>query len=236
MITPLQLFDASSSTYTYLLADLASGEAVLIDGVAGREERDLAHVRRLGLRLAWLLETHVHADHVTSAAAMREATGARVAVPADAGVTGADRELHDGDEVAFGRAESIRVIATPGHTGASVSYLWRGNAFTGDALFVDGCGRTDFQDGDAGTLYDAVTQRLFSLPPATRVWPAHDYHGQLVSTIGWEKAHNARFAGRTREAFVALMDGLDLPMPELIDVAVPANRRLGAPPGSGRDR
>lgn len=228
MITPLQMFDPESSTYTYLLADLASGEAVLIDAVAAQMERDLAHVRRLGLAPVWLLETHVHADHVTSAGAMREATGARVAVPANAGVVGADRELHDGDEIAFGRTESIRVIATPGHTSASASYLWRGNLFTGDALLVDGCGRTDFQDGDAGTLYDAVTQRLFTLPPATRVWPAHDYHGQLASTIGWEKAHNARFAGRTREAFVALMDGLDLPMPGLIDVAVPANRRLGA--------
>lgn len=228
MIAPLQLFDSASSAYTYVLADPATGEAVLIDGVDTQKDRDLAHVRRLGLRLVWLLETHVHADHITSAAAMRDATGARVAVPGGAGVVGADRELHDGDEVAFGRDEPIRVIATPGHTEASVSYLWRGNLFTGDALFVDGCGRTDFQGGDAGALHDAVTQRLFTLPDATRVWPAHDYHGQSVSTIGWERAHNARFAGRSRDAFVALMDSLDLPMPKLIDVAVPANRRLGA--------
>lgn len=229
MITPLQLFDSESSTFTYVLADLATREAVLIDGVDRQHERDLAHLRRLGLALAWVLETHVHADHVTSAAALRAATGARVAVPAEAGVTGADRELRHDDTVEFGRAETIGVIATPGHTSASVSYLWRGNVFTGDALLIDGCGRADFQDGDAGQLHDSVTQRLFALPPATRVWPAHDYHGQCVSTVGWERVHNARLAGRSREAFVALMDSLDLPMPKLIDVAVPANRRLGAP-------
>ena len=233
MITPLQLFDRESSAYTYVLGDLASGEAVLIDGVDTEAERDLAHLRRLGLRLQWVLETHVHADHVTSAGRLREETGARVAVPAGGGVSGADRELADGDELAFGRAESIRVIATPGHTRASVSYLWWGNLFTGDALLVDGCGRTDFQDGDAGALYDAVTTGLFALPDATRVWPAHDYHGQQVSTIGWERRHNARFTGRTRDEFIALMGGLALPPPKLIDVAVPANRRLGLAPATG---
>jgi glyoxylase-like metal-dependent hydrolase (beta-lactamase superfamily II) len=127
----------------------------------------------------------------------------------------------------LGAAETIRAIATPGHTDGSITYVWNGYAFTGDALFVDGCGRTDFQDGDAGRLYDSVTQRLFALPDETVVFPAHDYHGQQASTIGYERRHNARFAGRSRADFIGLMAHLDLPKPKLMDVAVPANRKLG---------
>lgn len=225
----LQRFDAATSTYTYVLFDQPGGAAVLIDPVDTAAERDLGELTRLGLTLTHVLETHVHADHVTSAALLRKLTGATVVVPAGAGVDGADREVTDGDDIRFGDAPPIRVFATPGHTAGSVSYLWNGCVFTGDALFVDGCGRTDFQGGDAGQLYDSVTQKLFSLPDATLVFPAHDYNGRHASTIGHERQHNARLAGRSRAEFVALMGALNLPKPKLIDVAVSANRRLGAP-------
>jgi glyoxylase-like metal-dependent hydrolase (beta-lactamase superfamily II) len=137
--------------------------------------------------------------------------------------------LQDGDVIRFGAAETIAVIHTPGHTAGSMCYVWRGNVFTGDTLLIDGCGRTDFQGGSAAALYDSITRNLFALPDATRVWPGHDYKGQSVSTIGWEKAHNARVAGRSRDEFVTLMNGLNLPQPKLIDIAVPANRNLGLP-------
>lgn len=224
----LQFFDATSSTFSYVLYDRVGGHAVVIDPVDTAAERDLRELGRLGLQLSYVLETHVHADHVTSAAWLRERTGAKVAVPVRAGVDGADRQLGDGDELAFGDAPPIRAIATPGHTSSSNSYLWNGCVFTGDALFIDACGRTDFQGGDAGELFDSVTQKLFTLPGETLVYPAHDYRGQHVSTIAYERANNARLARRSREEFIALMGSLNLPMPKLIDVAVPANLRLGA--------
>jgi len=137
--------------------------------------------------------------------------------------------LQDGDGLLFGVAEQLVALHTPGHTAGSMSYLWRGNVFTGDALLIDGCGRTDFQGGDAGTLYDSIQARLFALPDITRVFPGHDYRGNAVSTIGWEKRHNARLANRGRAEFVELMAHLDLPRPKMMDIAVPANRRLGIP-------
>jgi sulfur dioxygenase len=226
---PIQLFDAASSTFTYILAAPGSGAAVIIDPVDQHTERDLAHLARLGLRLEYVLETHAHADHVTSAGRLHQLTGARTAVPSGCGIPPADVQLRDGDVVRFGDGETIAVLHTPGHTAGSMSYVWRGNVFTGDTLLIDGCGRTDFQGGSAAALYDSITHKLFVLPDATRVWPGHDYKGQSVSTIGWEKVHNARVAGRARDDFVALMDGLNLPMPKMIDVAVPANRNLGLP-------
>jgi len=226
-INPIQLFDAESSTFTYILAAQDGHDAVIIDPVDRHCERDLAHLARLGLKLAYVLETHAHADHVTSAGRLRERTGAQAAVPSGCGIAPAEVQLDDGDTVRFGGGEEIRVLHTPGHTAGSVSFLWRGNVFTGDTLLIDGCGRTDFQGGSAGSLYDSVTCKLFTLPDATLVWPAHDYKGQSVSTIGWEKRHNARLANRSRDDFVALMDKLDLPRPKLMDIAVPANRALG---------
>ncbi|WP_245200055.1 MBL fold metallo-hydrolase [Herbaspirillum sp. LeCh32-8] len=227
---PIQLFDSESSTYTYLLA--ADGEAVLIDPVDKHCERDLAHLERLGLRLAYILETHNHADHVTSAGRLQQLTGARTAAPIGCGIAPADVQLSHGDVVRFGGAEQgekIHVVHTPGHTAGSVCYLWRGNLFSGDTLLIDGCGRTDFQSGSAEEMYHSVTSRLFTLPDATMLWPAHDYKGRSVSTIGWEKRHNSRLAGRSLEAFVELMNNLNLPPPRLMDVAVPANRNLGLP-------
>jgi len=228
-ISPIQLFDAQSSTYTYILA-AADGEAALIDPVDQHWQRDLAHIERLGLRLVLILETHAHADHVTSAGRLRHLTGARAAVPSGCGIAPAELQLNDGDTLTFGGADAVETIAvlhTPGHTAGSMCYAWRGNLFSGDTLLVDGCGRTDFQGGSAGDLYDSVTGKLFALPDATRVWPGHDYKGQSVTTIGWEKRHNARLAGRSRGEFIALMAKLDLPQPKMIDVAVPANRNLG---------
>ncbi|MGZ5200428.1 MAG: MBL fold metallo-hydrolase [Telluria sp.] len=230
-INPIQLFDVESSTFTYILAVPGTREAVIIDPVDHHLERDLAHIERLGLTLVYVLETHAHADHVTSAGRLRELTGAKACVPSGCGIPPAEVQLRDGDVIRFGDGEQIAVLHTPGHTAGSMSYLWRGNVFTGDTLLINGCGRTDFQSGSAAALYDSVTQKLFALPDDTRVWPGHDYKGQSVSTIGWEKRHNARLANRSREDFVALMHDLKLPPPRLIDVAVPANRNLGMPHG-----
>lgn len=225
----IQLFDTESSTFTYFLVDRASREAVAIDSVDTQAERDLALIRRLDLRLRYVLETHAHADHITGAGKLRELTGALAAAPIGCGITPANVQLKDGDALLFGVSERVEALHTPGHTAGSMSYLWRGNAFTGDTLLIDGCGRTDFQSGDAGALYDSVHRKLFTLPPLTRVYPAHDYRGNAVSTIGWEKRHNARLAGRERAAFIALMADLHLPKPKMIDVAVPANQLLGIP-------
>lgn len=229
---PIQLFDVESSTYTYILSSPGSNEAVIIDPVDRNCQRDLDHLARLGLKLAYVLETHAHADHITSAGRLRELTGARAAVPSGCDIPPAELQLHDGDVVRFGAAEEIQVIHTPGHTAGSMCYLWRGNLFTGDTLLINGCGRTDFQSGSAEALYDSVTGRLFQLDDAILVWPGHDYKGQSVSTIGWEKRHNARLAGRSRDEFVQLMAKLDLPPPKLLDVALPANRNLGLPHGA----
>lgn len=230
-LNPIQLFDAESSTFTYILSAPGSREAVIVDPVDRHLERDLRHLQRLGLKLAYVLETHAHADHVTSAGELRGLTGAKAAVPSGCGIAPAEMQLNDGDVLTFGNGEMIEVIHTPGHTAGSMSYVWRGNVFTGDTLLIDGCGRTDFQSGSADALYDSVTRKLFALPVDTRVWPGHDYKGQSVSTIGWEKRNNVRLANRSREAFVKLMGELNLPKPRLIDVAVPANQNLGLPHG-----
>jgi len=227
-LRPIQLFDPESSTFTYILATQAGAEAVLIDPVDEHWERDLAHLRRLDLKLAYVLETHAHADHVTSAGKLRELTGAKAAVPSGCGIPPADIQLKDGDVLRFG-SEEILVLHTPGHTGGSMSYVWRNNVFTGDTLLINGCGRTDFQSGSADALFDSVTKKLFSLPDDMLMWLGHDYKGQVVSTIGWEKQHNARLSNRSRDEFVQLMGELNLPKPKRIDVAVPANQNLGLP-------
>jgi glyoxylase-like metal-dependent hydrolase (beta-lactamase superfamily II) len=220
-----QLFDAETSTYTYLLADEATREAALIDPVLEQVERDLRLVDELGLKLVLVLETHVHADHVTGAGALRERTGATVAASAQ-GAPCVNRKVGHGDVVRLGGLE-VKVLETPGHTDDSLSYLCEGRLFTGDALLIRGTGRTDFQNGDPGQLYDAITRHLFTLPDDTVVYPGHDYAGHALSTIGEEKRHNPRLAGRTREAFITFMKNRQIPPPKKLDVAVPANRACG---------
>jgi glyoxylase-like metal-dependent hydrolase (beta-lactamase superfamily II) len=226
----IQLFDVESSTFTYFLVDRATREAMAIDSVDRQVERDLALIKRLDLKLRYALETHAHADHITGAARLVAATGALSAAPSGCGILPANVQMQDGDVLLFGVAEQLRALHTPGHTAGSMSFAWRGNVFTGDALLIDGCGRTDFQGGDAGALYDSIHTKLFTLPDITRVYPGHDYRGNAVSTIGWEKRHNARLANRSRTDFIDLMAHLNLPRPKMMDVAVPANRNLGIIP------
>jgi glyoxylase-like metal-dependent hydrolase (beta-lactamase superfamily II)/rhodanese-related sulfurtransferase len=231
----LQLFDQDSSTLTYIVADATTREAAIIDPVLGQLSRDLGEIERHGFTLRWILDTHVHADHETGANALKSVTGASSAVGAACESAGHDRMLVDGDIIDIGSTK-IAVIATPGHTPGSMSFLVQdnvqdniqGNVFTGDALLIEGCGRTDFQNGSSDDLFHSVTQRLFTLPVATVVWPGHDYRGRASSTIGHEKRHNPRFAGKDRDAFREIMAGLHLAPPKHLAKAVPANRSGGA--------
>lgn len=222
-----QLFDYETWTYTYLLADSVSREALLIDTVYEQSERDAQLIRELGLQLKYVLETHVHADHITGASNLKHifpATQAVVSVYG--GAVCADIQTDDGAELHLGD-QAVQVLATPGHTHGCVSYLVPGMVFTGDALFIRGCGRTDFQQGDPGQLYDSITHKLFTLPEETLVYPGHNYAGMTVSSIGEEKRWNPRLAGKSREEFIALMTQLDLAPPKKIAVSVPANLRCG---------
>lgn len=221
-----QLFHPESSTYTYILADSTWRDAVVIDAVSDATNAVLATLREQDLHLTHILETHLHADHISAAKKLREATGAQVVLSALAGADCADLQVSDGDFLVLGD-DVIRVLATPGHTPESLSFRWHDRVFTGDALLIGGCGRTDFQGGDAGTLYDSITEKLFVLREETLVYPGHDYQGRRVSCIAEEKRLNPRLAGKSREEFIEIMHNLDLPKPKLIDVAVPANRLCG---------
>lgn len=222
-----QMFDPETSTYTYLIADPVSKEAVLVDPVLEQVERDDRQLRELGLTLKYCLETHIHADHVTGTGKLRQITGCLGIVPENAQVACADRHLTDGEELLVGNI-TIKAIATPGHTDSHLAYLVNNShILTGDALFIRGCGRTDFQSGDAGTLFDSVTQKLFTLPDSTLVYPGHDYRGLTVSTIAEEKQYNPRFVGRNRRQFIEFMNILNLADPKKIMEAVPANQGCG---------
>jgi glyoxylase-like metal-dependent hydrolase (beta-lactamase superfamily II)/rhodanese-related sulfurtransferase len=224
-----QLFDPETSTYTYLLADETMREAVLIDSVREQLERDVQLLSELELRLVAALDTHVHADHVTGAGLLRARLGCLVGVGARAGVLTADLRLREGDIVRFG-GHALEVRETPGHTDGCVTFVCHeeGMAFTGDALLIRGCGRTDFQQGDAATLYRSVREKILSLPAATRLHPAHDYKGRTLSTVAEEKRHNPRLGdARSLDEFVALMRGLRLAYPGRMDEAVPANLASG---------
>jgi len=233
MLVFRQLFDAESSTYTYLLADSDSRAAVIIDAVFEQVERDLALLRELSLDLTAVLDTHCHADHVTGAWLLAQRTGARIGVGANAGVTGADIYLRQDDRIPFG-SRYLSVRETPGHTAGCLTFVLddESMAFTGDALLIRSCGRTDFQQGDPGRLFHSVRTRIFSLPEQTRLYPAHDYNGLTVTSVGEEKRFNPRLGGEIAEGdFVGYMKHLGLAHPKKIDIAVPANLKCGRPEG-----
>ena len=220
-----QLFDPETSTYTYLLADEKSHEALLIDPVIEQLERDLRLLNELGCKLLYSFDTHVHADHITASGSLRKQTGCKTALSYHAGVGCADIALKEGDVIKLGDSE-IQVLETPGHTQTCLSFVADKHVFTGDALLIRGCGRTDFQQGNAGQLYDSITQKLFTLPNDVLVRPGHDYHGMLVSTIGEEKQFNPRLK-LDKAGFIHFMSKLHLPDPNKIHEAIPANMGCG---------
>lgn len=226
-----QLFDPQSSTYTYLLACGKSRQAVLIDTVFEQVRRDAALLGELDLKLIWTLDTHVHADHVTGATLLKRRFASGIAISGASKAEGADRYLGHGERVVFG-GFYLGARATPGHTDDSLSFVLgdESMAFTGDALLIRGCGRTDFQHGDAHALYNAVHTQLFTLPDDCLIYPAHDYRGLTVSSVGEEKRFNPRLGGAVSENdFVGYMSNLNLPHPKQIDIAVPANLKCGRP-------
>lgn len=231
-----QLFEPMSSTYTYLLGDEHTGEAILIDPVISSMERDRAELHRLGLKLAWTLDTHIHADHITAALELKRATGSRIAAPAFDRLPCADAGVEEGKPFTVAGI-SLQPLHTPGHTDGHFAYLLGDRIFTGDALLIEGCGRTDFQNGDADALYRSVTEKLFSLPDETLVYPAHDYKERFVSSIAQEKQRNPRLGkGKTLEEFREIMANLNLPYPTFIDYAVPGNRQCGVCPADLPDK
>lgn len=226
-----QLYDPQSSTYTYLLADRTPRTAVLIDPVFEQARRDAALIEELGLTLLCTLETHVHADHVTGAWLLKQRFGSQIALSADSGAEGADRYLKHGDRIEFGK-RYLTARATPGHTSGCMTFVIddESKAFTGDCVLIRGCGRTDFQGGDPRAMYRAVHQQIFTLPENCLLYPGHDYRGIMVSTVAEERAYNPRLGGNISEDdFVGYMKNLGLPHPKKIDIAVPANRRVGKP-------
>jgi glyoxylase-like metal-dependent hydrolase (beta-lactamase superfamily II)/rhodanese-related sulfurtransferase len=229
-----QLFDHETWTYTYLLADEQSGKAVLIDPVIDQVERDIKLLDELGLELVYSMDTHAHADHITGAGLLRKRLGCRIVMSEAAGAEGVDVAVKDGDQLEVG-SFSLEVRATPGHTDGCVTFVTADhkNAFTGDALLIRGTGRTDFQQGSAETLYRSIHDKIFTLPDDTRIWPAHDYRGMTSTTVGEEKRHNPRAGdGKTLQEFIDIMNGLDLPAPRKLDIAVPANLHVGVVPPS----
>lgn len=222
-----QLFDLITSTLTYLLGDETTRQAVLIDSVLEQVDRDLALLQELGLTLTYTLETHIHADHVSGAKRLRELTGCKISVPDPTKLDCADLLVREGEPLQLGSLR-IQPLHTPGHTDVDFCYRVDDRVFTGDTLLIDGCGRTDFQSGDAAALYRSVQDKLFTLPGETLVYPGHDYNHRRVSNIEQERLHNPRLGGgKTLDEFVAIMDNLNLPKPAQIERAVPANLGCG---------
>lgn len=231
-----QLFEPDSSTYTYLIACPTTGETALIDPVLDTAERDAALLRELGLTLSYTIDTHIHADHLSGARRLRQLTGSRIVYPAVDELPCADLGVREGEAFSVGTIE-LQPLFTPGHTDHHHAYLIDNGThkmlFSGDALLIDACGRTDFQSGDAVTLYRSIHEKFFTLPDETLVYPCHDYDGRRVSSIGQEKVRNPRLGNnRSLQEFVAIMDGLELPYPRKIDFAVPGNQQCGACPES----
>lgn len=226
-----QLFDADTSSYTYLLADEPSRAAVIIDPVFEQFARDRDLIAELELELKYTLDTHVHADHVTASGLLRAATGARSVISERAGAACADLQVKQGDVLRFGR-HTLEVRETPGHTAGCLTFVCpeANAAFTGDALLIRGCGRTDFQQGSAADLYRSVQQQIFSLPDDTLLYPAHDYKGRTVTSVREERRLNPRLGGgKTEQEFTQIMHALQLPYPRKLDVALPSNLRCGVP-------
>jgi sulfur dioxygenase len=225
-----QLFEPLSSTYTYLLGCEETGQAVLIDPVIVAIDRDLAEVGRLGLTLAYTLETHIHADHITAALEMKKRAGSKIAAPAFDRLPCADFGVEEGKPIQVGGI-TLQPLHTPGHTDGHFAYLFGDRIFTGDALLIEGCGRTDFQNGDAEALYKSVREKLFSLAEDVLVYPAHDYKDRHVSSIAQEKKRNPRLGEeRTLHEFKNIMANLNLPYPKFMDYAVPGNKLCGVCP------
>jgi sulfur dioxygenase len=225
-----QLFEPLSSTYTYLLGCELTGQALLIDPVVNSIDRDLDEIARLGLSLVITLDTHIHADHITAARHLKERVNSRIAAPAIDRLPCTDIGIVEGTPLTLGSIE-LQPLHTPGHTDGHFAYRLDDRVFTGDALLIDGCGRTDFQNGDARTLYRSVTEKLFTLPDDCLVYPAHDYQQRRVSSIGQEKARNPRLGqGKSVDDFERLMAELQLPYPKFIDHALPGNRQCGVCP------
>lgn len=221
-----QMFDAESSTLTYLLMDEVTLEGALIDPVVSHTDHYIEAIKKLDCKLKFSLETHVHADHITAGGKLRELLSTQTGVSELCGASTADIQLKDGDVLTLGSQE-IKVIATPGHTPGSVSFLCNDRVFTGDTLLINGCGRADFQGGSAANLFDSIINKIFTLPDETLIYPGHDYNGRRVSSVSQEKATNLRLTGKTKDEFIVLMNNLNLPKPKLIDIAVPANRMCG---------
>lgn len=222
-----QLFDYDTWTYTYLLWDEQTMEAAVIDSVIEQVDRDMEHIEQLGLKVKYLLETHIHADHITGAGPIRKRTAGEIVVHENSGSECADILAVEGDVFKLGEQE-IRVLHTPGHTNNDITYLIDGAAFTGDTLFVRDCGRTDFQLGNNEDMYHSLTEKLFKLPEDTMVFPAHDYKGFSQSTIGEEIKFNTRVgSGKSFKDFSTIMDNLNLPNPKRIDISVPGNLKCG---------
>jgi sulfur dioxygenase len=226
-----QLFDPSSSTYTYVMGDRASGEALIVDPVLEHWQRDAALLRELGLKPVATLETHVHADHVTGAWWLKHEFGCEISVGAASGAEGADRLLRHDDRVSFG-TRHLRVRTTPGHTRGCLTYVLddASLALTGDCLLIRGTGRTDFQQGDAHAMFRSIRDQIMTLPDDCLIYPAHDYRGLTSSSVGEERHLNPRIADRVGEAdFLGFMRNLNLPHPKLLEIAVAANLQVGRP-------
>ena len=222
-----QLFDTYSYTYTYLLADRKSKDAIIIDPVYEMAERDLQVIKDLGLNLRYALNTHVHADHVTGTGVLKQNIPSCQSVIAAISEAKANVKVNDGDKVKFGDFD-LEIRATPGHTNGCLTFVLPecGFAFTGDALLIRGCGRTDFPQGNAETLYKSVHEKIFSLPDNFMLYPGHDYTGQTVTTVAEEKTMNRRLT-KDIKAFTEIMKNLKLPMPKQIAKALPANMECG---------
>src|ERR1700744_4905446 len=221
-----QLFDATSGTYTYLLASRRGGEALIIDPVLERVDRYLQLIRELDLKLVKAIDTHLHADHITGLGALRDRTRCITVMGEQSSVDVVSMRIAEGDRLGI-EGISLDVLYTPGHTDDSYSFLLPDRVFTGDTLLIRGTGRTDFQNGDPRAQYDSIFNKLLKLSEGTLVFPAHDYKGDTVSTIGEEKLFNPRLQVKSMDEYAELMNNLDLPNPKMMDVAVPANLRVG---------